>query len=473
MKTFLSIILSFGVLTGTSANAQKATPDAKELQADFALFRQALEESHPGVYRYRTKAEMDRLFNEAGKNVSQSSDVLILYKNISSVISKLGCGHTAAQLPDRWHTDHPVRKLSLPFDFRFVNKRAFITKNYSIKTDFSPQTEITSIDGKPMKDIVSLLFQYIRTDGFIETSKYKSLERNFSVYLQVFYKESPSYKIGLKLPSGKIVESDVKLESRLPIESPDLPTYEFKINESKVGVITIRSFGGGGKDSKGRGYHEFLKSSFEELNSNRIQSLIIDLRGNGGGNDDYGSLLYSYLTDKPFQYYSYLEMNKPTLSFIQYTDKQEGYRTSIENILTKDAEGRYIRVASSHPCLPLQQPQKSPFNGRLFVLIDGNSFSATSEFAAIVKDKKRGIFIGEETGGAYEGNTSGGSLVLTLPATQIKVYIPQIKYVSAVHIDAQQKGRGILPDIEITPSLLGIISNTDEVLSTALKTATK
>jgi len=33
------------------------------MQADFDLMRHALEEAHPGLYRYSTKAEMDRGFD--------------------------------------------------------------------------------------------------------------------------------------------------------------------------------------------------------------------------------------------------------------------------------------------------------------------------------------------------------------------------------------------------------------------------
>ena len=36
---------------------------AAELREDFDLMRAALEEAHSGLYRYSTKAEMDRVFD--------------------------------------------------------------------------------------------------------------------------------------------------------------------------------------------------------------------------------------------------------------------------------------------------------------------------------------------------------------------------------------------------------------------------
>ena len=44
-------------------------------------------------------------------------------------------------------------------------------------------------------------------------------------------------------------------------------------------------------------------------------------------------------------------------------------------------------------------PSPLVYNGRLFVLIDGESFSGTSELCSILHDQHRALFFGEETGG--------------------------------------------------------------------------
>lgn len=42
-----------------------------EMRADFDLLRHALEEAHPGLYRYSTKAEMDRVSDAQRANLSR------------------------------------------------------------------------------------------------------------------------------------------------------------------------------------------------------------------------------------------------------------------------------------------------------------------------------------------------------------------------------------------------------------------
>jgi C-terminal processing protease CtpA/Prc len=305
-------------------------------------------------------------------------------------------------------------------------------------------------------------------DGLITTGKYKRLEQNFARLLQVFYKESTAYQIEFRDTKGLARAQSVKLipVSTIPPETVK-PELEFKVLDNSIAVMTIQSFGDP-RDTRGLAYKEFLEDCFTTLKSKKIQSLIIDVRGNGGGRDDYGSLLFAYLTTKPYRYYDYLERKEPVYSFLKYTDQEESYKEEVRSKLSRRRDGKWVRVDSSHPCLPEQQPQANHFDGKVIVLIDGGSFSATAEFASCTSFHKRATFMGEETGGAFEGNTSGGDLNLTLPTTKLKVRIPLNKYVCAVTVRPEQVGRGIVPDKAVKQTIQGILGGRDEVMEQAL-----
>src|SRR5207344_1630190 len=86
----------------------------------------------------------------------------------------------------------------------------------------------------------------------------------------------------------------------------------------------------------------------------------------------------------------------------------------------------------SHPNLGIQQPRKPGFGGKVIVLINGGSFSTTAELLTQLHDKKRAVFVGEESAGAYHGNSSGKDAVLELPNSGLHVGIPLMTYTLAV-----------------------------------------
>ena len=111
---------------------------------------------------------------------------------------------------------------------------------------------------------------------------------------------------------------------------------------------------------------------------------------------------------------------------------------------------------------PVDGPLKNHFDGAVYVLIDGGSFSAAADFPATAAFHKRATFIGEETGGAAEGNNSGPEIVLTLPESQLHIGIPIYKYFNAV--DKREQHRGTLPTYAVTQSIEDLEKGRDTVL---------
>jgi hypothetical protein len=78
------------------------------------------------------------------------------------------------------------------------------------------------------------------------------------------------------------------------------------------------------------------------------------------------------------------------------------------------------------------------------VLINGNSFSTTAELLSHLHARRRAVFIGEEAGGEYTGNTAGWFAELTLPHSGVQVSIPLASYLLGVPAPVIP-GRGVMP----------------------------
>jgi hypothetical protein len=75
--------------------SKKYSPE--ELNKDYSIFRGALEESHPGIYWYTPKNEMDNYFEWGKSQLKDSLNEEDFRKVLAYVISKINCGHTVTR----------------------------------------------------------------------------------------------------------------------------------------------------------------------------------------------------------------------------------------------------------------------------------------------------------------------------------------------------------------------------------------
>jgi C-terminal processing protease CtpA/Prc len=122
------------------------------------------------------------------------------------------------------------------------------------------------------------------------------------------------------------------------------------------------------------------------------------------------------------------------------------------NARNKEIKGNGTRVF---------KPQPDAYSGNLYVLVDGGSFSNSGIVASAIRHYRRGVIIGEETGG-NEKVLCGYESLTVLPNTRLQVYIPTRQFV--IRDMPGNEGRGVIPDFIISPSIQGLISGKDEVL---------
>ena len=103
----------------------------------------------------------------------------------------------------------------------------------------------------------------------------------------------------------------------------------------------------------------------------------------------------------------------------------------------------------------IQQPAPHFFNGEVYLLTDGLCLSSCADFVAVMQQNGKANIIGEETGGGFQGNTSGLIPSETLPIGLV-VDVPLLKYHNAVS-HTLNIGHGTMPDQEIRPSFTEFI----------------
>ena len=452
------ILILVCIVYANSLSGQKLT--TSEIKQDFEIFRTALTKAHPGIYRYESKNTVDSIFQETEKGLEGPITQQQFYQILSPLIAFLHCGHTKLY-PDNFDDEnHPYyfeTEYLFPLRLHFSDQRAFYVESYDQDVDIQEGTEIIEINGKSVTDLITILLKNIAADGRVLSSKYMDLNDEFPAFYANLIGSPKSFNLVLK-DKRETFKRTISATSLIKIHNYENrhveesePTFSLTYPEKQLALMRIKKFY---PQHKGDNFKKFLKKSFKEINKKKVKKLIIDLRDNGGGKDRWGSLLFSYLTDQPYQYYESLRIPTKTYSFKQYAELPKLYGL-IKLLVQKDPSGGYRWTR--HKNLRIQKPQKQPFMGEVIVVVNGFSFSAASEFASVAKASGRVKIAGEETGGAYGGNNSGLAFILSLPNSELLLEIPMVGVYMAVP-PVQPYDRGVLPNLELDSSIQGIIN---------------
>lgn len=435
---FICILTTSLSAQSGSYQPQKISPAA--LKSDFLSLRDTLQKIHPGMYRYNGKASLDKTLDSCYNAISDSMSLKDFYLLVSFATAAIKDGHTNCNLPRDMTLSYISSVNVFPAMVLFLNNRAFI---FCCKQNNElAGAELLTINNIPLSEIVKKLFNYIPSDGSILSRKNWEMAEKFHLLYSFIYGPQSSFDITYKTKANEIksarLQADLIKDIICARPFPKPARYlQLSYDEYNTAILTVRTFSNDILEKNGEYFSRFLDSAFTEIKEKKISRLLIDIRGNQGGNDGNGALLYSYLTQKSFMYYARQETTNEIFS------------------------------EKGHPNLALQYPQKNNFDGKAYFLIDGRSFSASAEFAAIARSNNRGLFIGEETGGGYYGNTSGDEAIVTLPNSKITCRIPKVKYTMAVR-EIPQKDRGVIPDLPVYPVIDDLIENKDRQLEFAL-----
>lgn len=462
-------------------NSFGAKLSVSQMQEDFDLAHKALEEAHSGLYRYSSKPDLDRAFAAERAKLNRPMTRMDFLVVMSETVALIHCGHTSVDPDDQLKQEIDNTPL---FPLRVHPERAglmVLSNDTSSDETIRPGMELLRINGKNVADILARIWPLLSADGDIETDKRMHIPNFFPLYYCALFGPSDRFTVEARDASGRKVTANLQGVTRADREKNQNPVNAaFRasvarlnwpkenlairfLKDPDIAEVRIRYF-------IGDDFPKWTAETFKTLAQRGTKALILDLRNDGGGQDEYGAMLVSYLTDKSFRYFERINIKTISPSFKMYSDWNTNNEARLRDGTTPDPTGGYVVTSRLHPCLAEQSPAKDPFLGKVIVLIDGGTFSTAADFCAIVHHLKRATFIGEETGGGYYGNNSGYGMRLTLRNSKLQVRIPMYEYWNAVQGD-DAKRHGTIPDFFVEAKVADLLRGRDEALNLAMKVA--
>ncbi|HZR19648.1 MAG TPA: hypothetical protein VFE51_20355 [Verrucomicrobiae bacterium] len=234
-----------------AAEAKKFEP--AQMRADYQIARPALEEAHPGLYRYAKKSDLDCVFDSAEKALDHPMDFFEFYRLMAIPIAAIKCGHTDVSLSPEARKEAESMP-GLPFDVRVMDSRAFIFRDYAQAGALAGR-EIQSINGVAIGQIISTMLSAESQDGDVQTSRQGSIGGNFALNLIILLGLRAPYEVVLAGcgtgPAQAVHLAGLTHQERSTLSSKmypqDHPKKDFAslkwLDDGHIALLTYSSFG--------------------------------------------------------------------------------------------------------------------------------------------------------------------------------------------------------------------------------------
>lgn len=445
----------------------------EKLRQDVDLLKKIVETYHPSLYWYTPKDSIDFYFNTISNSITDSITEISFKNKIAWLVEKIKCGHTAVSFSKRFNKiaakyQYPQFPLALKV---WDDSAVVIASRYRNDAVFKRGTIVHSINGQPIKALLDSFHQFISSDGYSVNYKNVVLSSNFPGWYKTVFGVDSLFKI-VYYDSTKTLQhttirafTPVKDTSQKTAQTPAITSRKLTRKEKltakrylQVDTVNASAYMRLNTFSPAA-LKKFFRQSFKTIEQYKIQHLIIDLRENGGGRVVNQLRLTKYLATKPFKIGDTVAAISRSAKYSRYIKPNiiRWLSTNFEAKKMEDGRFHYRRYETK-----LYQPNSNKhFNGAVYLIQGGRSFSAATMFISSLQHQSNVIVVGEETGGGYYGNSAMHIPTITLPYSELQITLPAYRLV----IDSKRpKGRGILPDVYIPPNSAAIQHNQDPKL---------
>lgn len=474
----IGLILLFGVSGFAQKNAYQADAliGVEQLKEDFKVLHLTVGLGHPAWGHYYPVDSMENWFRQTNAKIQEPMTEQTFLRLLYPLIAKLGCGHTRLQnsrayvKAQKQRDSEEIKRQYPPVQLLLLEDKLWVRKVTSPDSQLiAVGAEVLAIDGRSAAEITQALFQRVTSDGYNQTQQERTFNLRFDGYYRFHFGDQEIFSISQVSPEGDTATVELRANAATLAERLVLSGYakakrlrkgktilskrgyhlRLLEGDERTAIMDIRGF----RQRRGK---KFYRDAFSYLQKAKVDNLIIDLRDNGGGAVKDAGRLLSYLLTEETELQAYKKWKEHP--YEKYFRQKHIYKLLVPLILPF-----YFKSKKTGETITLQMPlkprKKDHFDGQVFVLNNGRTFSASVLVGAYLDEQNRATFIGQETGGGQTGTNAFLMPQLELPNSKVRLIFPL--YTIEHQISAEDIGRGLMPDYEVNYSLDDVLQNRD------------
>jgi hypothetical protein len=394
------------LLCAAPVAAQEARFSAQQLRQDLAALDAAIRSTHPDVRHSADEAELGRSMRSVEQKLAKPMTRDEAWREFAVLNPVLADGHLFAGFAD-WSAESQAHLdaggVFFPFEVHVTPAGEVLVRS-QLGGAASPLAgvRIDSINGVDARRVSKELLA--RVHGDTPAFRAALLSRRWWFFYWKMYGATPDFD--LVFNQGPSERRSVPGSSVQPeiLAAADRFERQFSLEllPHRSALLTVQSFWWPDKPR----FLEFTRDAFAKIRAAGVQTLIIDIRANGGGNDDmWMDGILPYVATKPYRWAS--GYRKKVLEGRQEAGQVPGDVVS-------GAVERWIQPEPAHPLR---------YAGTAYVLVGCSTYSSAVLFSNVVQDFGFGVVAG--TGGCVRASQSGGVQRVVLPNTGLVVFAPR------------------------------------------------
>lgn len=436
-----------GCLFLVGAGGAGSAPAATEPLPALVAF---LKEAHPDPYRFTSEAELEAHLTAQMAELGSDPSPVALARAASRVLAVVGDAHLAVGLPPEVASGPLV-----PFLLKRAGDRVFLD---AAEPALPIGTEVISVEGRPVGELLARMARLASVDGARPTVMAAEAERRFTFLGLLELGVMDVYELVVRRPGGRpetvtlpatnregvarltaLRHSAPVWGSQAEAGAPAWPSLEMV--DAGTALLRLPSF----SLNDSSGFADRINALFARLDPEH--RLVVDLRGNEGGNRALGVMVLNHLLGSPFTQWRSVSTRVRAIptGFRDFVSFPFAPAAALHDFPGVRRGDRW--VVDGDPLAEQMVPDGAGHQGPILVFVDDATNSAAIEFLAGLLAHRADVrIIGTETQGACDRHF--GQLPVVFEAGDLAVMVSLFD-IDLVAVADCQPGRGIVPHTRV------------------------